>query len=40
MDPGGSIVVFSGVAAAKIAVGTMGVAITNAATTGSADNGR
>jgi NAD(P)-dependent dehydrogenase (short-subunit alcohol dehydrogenase family) len=31
MDPGGSIVVFSGVAAAKIAVGTMGVAITNAA---------
>jgi NAD(P)-dependent dehydrogenase (short-subunit alcohol dehydrogenase family) len=31
MDPGGSLVVFSGVAAAKIAVGTMGVAITNAA---------
>ncbi|HEY1704383.1 MAG TPA: SDR family oxidoreductase [Trebonia sp.] len=31
IDPGGSIVVFSGVAAAKIAVGTMGVAITNAA---------
>ncbi|HVT69865.1 MAG TPA: SDR family oxidoreductase, partial [Trebonia sp.] len=31
IDPGGSIVVFSGVAAAKIAVGTLGVAITNAA---------
>jgi NAD(P)-dependent dehydrogenase (short-subunit alcohol dehydrogenase family) len=31
MDPAGSIVVFSGVAAVKIAVGTMGVAITNAA---------
>ncbi|MGH3170437.1 MAG: SDR family oxidoreductase [Trebonia sp.] len=31
MPAGGSIVVFSGVAAAKIAVGTMGVAITNAA---------
>jgi NAD(P)-dependent dehydrogenase (short-subunit alcohol dehydrogenase family) len=31
MDPGGSLVVFSGVAAAKITVGTMGVAITNAA---------
>lgn len=31
MDPGGSLVVFSGVAAAKIAVGTMGVALTNAA---------
>jgi NAD(P)-dependent dehydrogenase (short-subunit alcohol dehydrogenase family) len=28
---GGSIVIFSGVAAAKIAVGTLGVAITNAA---------
>jgi NAD(P)-dependent dehydrogenase (short-subunit alcohol dehydrogenase family) len=31
MDRGGSFVIFSGVAAAKIAVGTMGVAITNAA---------
>ena len=31
MAPGGSFVIFSGVAAAKIAVGTMGVAITNAA---------
>jgi NAD(P)-dependent dehydrogenase (short-subunit alcohol dehydrogenase family) len=31
MNPGGSFVLFSGVAAAKIAVGTMGVAITNAA---------
>ncbi len=31
MNEGGSFVVFSGVAAAKIAVGTMGVAITNAA---------
>jgi NAD(P)-dependent dehydrogenase (short-subunit alcohol dehydrogenase family) len=31
LDPAGSLVVFSGVAAAKIAVGTMGVAITNAA---------
>jgi NAD(P)-dependent dehydrogenase (short-subunit alcohol dehydrogenase family) len=31
MNPGGSVVIFSGVAAAKIAVGTMGVAITNAA---------
>ena len=30
-DVGGSFVIFSGVAAAKIAVGTMGVAITNAA---------
>jgi NAD(P)-dependent dehydrogenase (short-subunit alcohol dehydrogenase family) len=32
MNPGGSFVIFSGVAATKIAVGTMGVAITNAAT--------
>ena len=31
MNAGGSFVIFSGVAAAKIAVGTMGVAITNAA---------
>ena len=31
MNEGGSFVLFSGVAAAKIAVGTMGVAITNAA---------
>jgi NAD(P)-dependent dehydrogenase (short-subunit alcohol dehydrogenase family) len=31
MNPGGSSVIFSGVAATKIAVGTMGVAITNAA---------
>jgi NAD(P)-dependent dehydrogenase (short-subunit alcohol dehydrogenase family) len=31
MPAGGSFVIFSGVAAAKIAVGTMGVAITNAA---------
>jgi len=31
MDEGGSFVIFSGVAAAKIAVGTLGVAITNAA---------
>jgi NAD(P)-dependent dehydrogenase (short-subunit alcohol dehydrogenase family) len=31
MNKGGSFVIFSGVAAAKIAVGTMGVAITNAA---------
>ena len=31
MREGGSFVIFSGVAAAKIAVGTMGVAITNAA---------
>ena len=31
MSKGGSFVIFSGVAAAKIAVGTMGVAITNAA---------
>ncbi len=31
MKPGGSFVIFSGVAAAKIAVGTLGVAITNAA---------
>jgi NAD(P)-dependent dehydrogenase (short-subunit alcohol dehydrogenase family) len=31
MNEGGSFVIFSGVAAAKIAVGTMGVAITNAA---------
>jgi NAD(P)-dependent dehydrogenase (short-subunit alcohol dehydrogenase family) len=31
MNPGGSFVLFSGVAAAKIAVGTLGVAITNAA---------
>jgi NAD(P)-dependent dehydrogenase (short-subunit alcohol dehydrogenase family) len=31
MNQGGSFVIFSGVAAAKIAVGTMGVAITNAA---------
>jgi NAD(P)-dependent dehydrogenase (short-subunit alcohol dehydrogenase family) len=31
MSPDGSIVIFSGVAAAKIAVGTLGVAITNAA---------
>jgi NAD(P)-dependent dehydrogenase (short-subunit alcohol dehydrogenase family) len=31
MNRGGSFVIFSGVAAAKIAVGTMGVAITNAA---------
>jgi len=31
MGGGGSFVIFSGVAAAKIAVGTMGVAITNAA---------
>jgi NAD(P)-dependent dehydrogenase (short-subunit alcohol dehydrogenase family) len=31
MNPGGSFVFFSGVAAAKIAVGTMGVAITNSA---------
>jgi NAD(P)-dependent dehydrogenase (short-subunit alcohol dehydrogenase family) len=31
MSPAGSITLFSGVAAAKIAVGTMGVAITNAA---------
>jgi NAD(P)-dependent dehydrogenase (short-subunit alcohol dehydrogenase family) len=31
VDPGGSILLFSGVAAAKIAVGTLGVAITNAA---------
>ena len=31
MAKGGSFVIFSGVAAAKIAVGTLGVAITNAA---------
>ena len=31
MNEGGSFVLFSGVAAAKIAIGTMGVAITNAA---------
>jgi NAD(P)-dependent dehydrogenase (short-subunit alcohol dehydrogenase family) len=31
MNAGGSFVIFSGVAAAKIAVGTLGVAITNAA---------
>ena len=31
MNEGGSFVLFSGVAAAKIAVGTLGVAITNAA---------
>jgi NAD(P)-dependent dehydrogenase (short-subunit alcohol dehydrogenase family) len=31
MDEGGSFVIFSGVAAAKIVVGTLGVAITNAA---------
>ncbi len=31
MNPGGSFVLFSGVAAAKIAIGTLGVAITNAA---------
>jgi NAD(P)-dependent dehydrogenase (short-subunit alcohol dehydrogenase family) len=31
MNEGGSFVIFSGVAASKIAVGTMGVAITNAA---------
>ncbi|SNT60658.1 NAD(P)-dependent dehydrogenase, short-chain alcohol dehydrogenase family [Asanoa hainanensis] len=31
IDPGGSITLFSGVAAAKIAVGTMAVAITNGA---------
>jgi NAD(P)-dependent dehydrogenase (short-subunit alcohol dehydrogenase family) len=31
INPGGSMVIFSGVAAAKIAVGTLGVAITNAA---------
>jgi NAD(P)-dependent dehydrogenase (short-subunit alcohol dehydrogenase family) len=31
MGPGGSFVIFSGVAAAKITVGTMAVAITNAA---------
>jgi NAD(P)-dependent dehydrogenase (short-subunit alcohol dehydrogenase family) len=31
MNQGGSFVIFSGVAAAKIAVGTLGVAITNAA---------
>jgi NAD(P)-dependent dehydrogenase (short-subunit alcohol dehydrogenase family) len=31
MNTGGSFVIFSGVAAAKIAVGTLGVAITNAA---------
>ena len=31
MNKGGSFVLFSGVAAAKIAVGTLGVAITNAA---------
>jgi NAD(P)-dependent dehydrogenase (short-subunit alcohol dehydrogenase family) len=31
MNDGGSFVIFSGVAAAKIAVGTLGVAITNAA---------
>jgi NAD(P)-dependent dehydrogenase (short-subunit alcohol dehydrogenase family) len=31
ISPGGSFVLFSGVAAAKIAVGTLGVAITNAA---------
>jgi NAD(P)-dependent dehydrogenase (short-subunit alcohol dehydrogenase family) len=31
MNEGGSFVIFSGVAAAKIAVGTLGVAITNAA---------
>jgi NAD(P)-dependent dehydrogenase (short-subunit alcohol dehydrogenase family) len=31
MNQGGSFVIFSGVAAAKIAIGTMGVAITNAA---------
>jgi NAD(P)-dependent dehydrogenase (short-subunit alcohol dehydrogenase family) len=31
MNPGGSFVIFSGVAAAKIAAGTLGVAITNAA---------
>jgi NAD(P)-dependent dehydrogenase (short-subunit alcohol dehydrogenase family) len=31
VDEGGSFVIFSGVAAAKIAVGTLGVAITNAA---------
>jgi NAD(P)-dependent dehydrogenase (short-subunit alcohol dehydrogenase family) len=33
MNTGGSFVIFSGVAAAKIAVGTLGVAITNAADT-------
>jgi NAD(P)-dependent dehydrogenase (short-subunit alcohol dehydrogenase family) len=31
MNPGGSLVLFSGVAAAKITVGTLGVAITNGA---------
>jgi NAD(P)-dependent dehydrogenase (short-subunit alcohol dehydrogenase family) len=31
MNKGGSFVLFSGVAAAKIAIGTLGVAITNAA---------
>jgi NAD(P)-dependent dehydrogenase (short-subunit alcohol dehydrogenase family) len=31
INPGGSFVIFSGVAAAKIAVGTLGVAITNTA---------
>jgi NAD(P)-dependent dehydrogenase (short-subunit alcohol dehydrogenase family) len=31
MNPGGSFVIFSGVAASKIAIGTLGVAITNAA---------
>ena len=31
MNEGGSFVIFSGVAAAKIAIGTLGVAITNAA---------
>jgi NAD(P)-dependent dehydrogenase (short-subunit alcohol dehydrogenase family) len=31
MNDGGSFVIFSGVAAAKIAIGTLGVAITNAA---------
>jgi NAD(P)-dependent dehydrogenase (short-subunit alcohol dehydrogenase family) len=31
MNEGGSFVIFSGVAAAKIAVGTLGVAITNGA---------
>jgi hypothetical protein len=41
MNEGGSFVIFSGVAAAKIAVGTLGVAITNArrctSTAGAAD---
>jgi len=31
MSTGGSVTIFSGVAAAKIAIGTLGVAITNAA---------